>query len=64
MDELYPLDEHGNIQRDDDSNRDPNKQLEWDLEQALREALTKGVSMDAMKVLCFIAGIPLARVTG
>ncbi len=50
--------------RPDDSNADPMDELGYMLEQALRDALTHGVSMDNMQLLCMAAGIPLARVTG
>lgn len=48
----------------DDSNADPMDELGWKLEDALREALTKGVSMENMQLLCYSAGIPMERVTG
>lgn len=49
---------------DDQQFAEVNMQLQWRLEQALREALTNGVSMSAMLDLCYVAGIPLSTITG
>ncbi len=44
--------------------READEEQSWMLEQALRECMTRGVSMKNMEILCHGCGIPLSRVTG
>ena len=41
-----------------DADQNPNEELEWLLVNALRECLTRGVSLDGVKLLCQQTGIP------
>jgi hypothetical protein len=46
------------------SDEQPNAELAWSLEQALRECLTRGVDIEAVKLLCYASGIKYSQVIG
>jgi hypothetical protein len=43
---------------------EPNIELAWRLEQALRECLTRGADIEAVKLLCYASGINYKTVIG
>lgn len=49
---------------DEAAKQGAEEELQCQLEQALREALTKGVSMGSLRWLSYGCGISLARITG
>jgi hypothetical protein len=41
-----------------------NEERLWRLEEAIREALTRGTSLESIRILCFESGASYTRVVG